>query len=156
MEAARRIPKDIDWAMLGSMLAISLIGVAFVHSAKMTQAGLAPEATRQLIALGLAIVALVVILKFDYRRLLSLAPYFYAAGILGLLAVFAFGTEIGGNKAWLRIAGLSIQPSEPMKVATLLMLASVVSHREGVRLRDVVIQCLVVGLPMAIVGLQDQ
>jgi rod shape determining protein RodA len=157
MASSRRIPKDVDWLMLGATLALALIGVAFIHSAKISNdaPGLAPEAVRQLVALGIAVVAMGVILRFDYGRLLALAPWFYGVGLLGLLSVFAFGTEIGGNKAWLHVFGLSIQPSEPMKVATLLMLASVIPSREGIRLRDIVVQGLIVGVPFLIVKVQD-
>lgn len=155
MEAARRIPKDIDWLMLAITLALALVGVAFIHSAKGTREGLAPEAIRQLVALGISIAAMLVILRFDYRRFVALAPWIYGAGLVAMIAVFPFGVEIGGNKAWLRIAGFSVQPSEPMKVATLLMLASLVTQREGLRFRDVVMQGIVVAIPVGIILLQS-
>ena len=155
MDAVRRVPKDVDWLMLLATLALALTGVAFINSAKVSQSGLAPEAVRQLIALGISVGAMLVILRFDYRRLLALAPWIYAAGLVGMLAVFPFGVEIGGNKAWLRLGGFSLQPSEPMKVATVLMLASLITQREGIRLRDVFLQGLVVALPVGIVILQS-
>ena len=40
-----------------------------------------------------------------------------------LVLVLVAGTQINGNKAWMRVAGFSLQPSEFAKAATILMLA---------------------------------
>jgi rod shape determining protein RodA len=156
---ARRMMRDLDWPLLLGTLALACIGVAFIDSAKATADGsLAPEAFRQIVALGIAIVAMVVVLRIDYRKLAVLAPWAYGLGIVLLLLVFSpLGTEIGGNRAWLRLGSFSLQPSEPMKVATVLMLAVAAGKRDQkLRLGDMAAQIAVVALPVGILVFQDQ
>ncbi len=50
----------------------------------------------------------------------------YLGGIGGLVAVMLFGIEIGGNKAWLNVGGMSVQPSQFAIMAGILMLSVVV------------------------------
>jgi rod shape determining protein RodA len=154
----RRMVRQLDWPLLLATLALACIGIAFIDSAKAVGAGLSPEAKRQVVALVLSIVAMVVALKIDYRKLAVLAPWAYGLGLVLLLLVFTpLGTEIGGNRAWLRVGGWSLQPSEPMKVATVLMLAVAASKRDArLRFGDLLAQVGVVGLPMILVGVQDQ
>ena len=157
MDGERRAPRDVDWILIAASIALCLIGVAFIQSAKMAEgAGLASEAKRQLGALVLALFLVGVILRFDYRKLLALAPVAYGIGIVGLLALIPFGVDIGGNKAWLRLGGISLQPSEPMKAATVLMLASMATRRESrLLLPDFLLQVVIVGVPMMLVKLGD-
>ena len=154
MAEDRRAPLDFDWLLFGASLALSLIGVAFINSAKAgTGAGLlSPEAARQLVALVLGLVGLFVITRIDYHRLVAIAPWAFGAALLLNVVVLFAGREIGGNKAWLRLGGLSVQPAELLKVATLMLLAAVAAKREmRVRLLDIVVQCAIVALPVAII-----
>jgi rod shape determining protein RodA len=153
----RRLARDLDWPLLLATVALACIGVAFVDSAKATGAGFAPEATRQIVALVISLIAMVICLRIDYRKLAVLAPWAYGLGIVLLLLVFTpLGTEIGGNRAWLRLGSFSLQPSEPMKVATVLMLAVAASKRDArLRLGDLLAQTSVVAVPMGIIAIQD-
>jgi rod shape determining protein RodA len=151
-----RLIRQLDWGSCLATLALCLIGVAFINSARSTDGQMSEEALRQLVALGLGLIVAVVILRVDYHRLVKLAPWAYGACILLLLATFAFGTSVGGNKAWLRLGSISLQPAEPMKVATLLMVASIAAKREArVRLLDVAAVSGIVLVPFALVVVQD-
>jgi len=58
---------------------------------------------------------------FFYMRM---APWLYGIGILFLVLVLLYGTEVNGSKRWLRIPGLAgFQPSELVKVVVPLTLA---------------------------------
>lgn len=156
MAEDRRVPFDFDWPLLGATLALSVIGVLFVNSVKSTSGFLSPEALRQTIALAIGTCGLVIITRIDYHRLVAIAPWAYAATLLLNVVVLFVGHEVGGNKAWLRIGGLSIQPAELMKVATLLLLAVVAARREvRLRLVDIAFQAAIVGLPVLVILKQD-
>jgi len=153
---APRAPRDLDVILLLATAALGAVGLAFVQSATYSGVGFSAEATRQLTYLGVAAAALAVVLRIDYRTLVRFAPWAYGAGLVLLVAVLAFGVKVGGNKAWLRIAGVSLQPAEFMKVATVLLLATVLSRRSqgGLSLADLALPVGIVALPVGLILLQ--
>jgi rod shape determining protein RodA len=152
-----RAPRDLDLVLLGAALALALVGIAFIHSAAPAAAGLSKLATRQAFYLGASLVALVLLLRVDYRRLAAWAPWIYGGALLLNVVTVVFGSEVGGNKAWLRLGGFSMQPSELAKVATVLMLATMVGRRApgGLRAPDVLLQAGVVAAPLLVILLQS-
>lgn len=62
---------------------------------------------------------------FKYDKLL------YIIGNILLILVLIFGTEINGSKAWFNIFGISIQPSEFMKVFLIIILATTLSKNNA-------------------------
>lgn len=70
--------------------------------------------------------ALSVATFIDYRLWRKYAPYLFAAALVLTALVFipGIGIEHGGGRRWLNIAGTSVQPSEFLKVATLVMAAA--------------------------------
>jgi rod shape determining protein RodA len=80
-------------------------------------------------------------------------------GVLLLAITLVIGTGAGtaiGVKSWIRIGGFGFQPSEFAKIATILMLARVLSQRKEplTSLRDLLLPSVLVGLPLALVMLQ--
>lgn len=152
-----RAPRDLDLVLVGCTIALGLVGVAFVHSATLVEHGLSAAAMRQLAYLGVSVAAAAFVLRLDYRALVRWTPWIYGAALVLLLSVLAFGVEVGGNRAWLRVGGLSVQPSELMKVATVLLLATVMARKGAGRLSlaDLVVPTAVVAVPVGIILLQD-
>ena len=79
---------------------------------------------------------LVVATRLPTALLTRVAPVgFLAAVVLQLLtALTPLGTNIGGNQNWIRLFGFSVQPSEFVKFALVLLLASFFARRPGERL----------------------
>lgn len=155
MAEDRRAPRDFDWLLLGAVVTLCLLGVAFIDSAKATD-GLSPFAVKQLVAFGLGLAVLAVITRVDYHRLMALAPWVYGGALLLNVIVLFAGRTIGGNKAWLRFGGLSVQPAEFLKVGTLMALAVVAARREQrVRLVDLLIQGVLVLVPVVLILAQN-
>src|SRR5262245_20252022 len=115
----QRTLKDVDWILLLSPIALTIFGCIGINSS-------APDATfvkKQVISLCIGVAIALVIMFTDYRKIvMNIAPFFYIAMLLLLVLVLIAGTQINGNKAWLRVAGFSLQPSEFAKAATILML----------------------------------
>ncbi len=63
----RRSLQNFDWVLTGLLALILLVGFVNLASSTHTDAGLSGEMRRQLISLGLGIVALVVVVAIDYR-----------------------------------------------------------------------------------------
>jgi rod shape determining protein RodA len=79
--------------------------------------------------------------------------------VTGLTLVLTMGSTINGSRSWLRLAGLSIQPSEFAKLAVVIGMALLVAERtEGRRkpvgLGTVLGMLVIAGVPAALIMLQ--
>jgi rod shape determining protein RodA len=81
-----------------------------------------------------------------------LSTFFYIIGILLLVLVLFFGSEVNGANAWFRFGGFSFQPAEFAKFATAMAVANVASS-SSVSLRDHKVRWMVAGLIFLPVGL---
>jgi rod shape determining protein RodA len=145
--------KDVDWLLLLAPIALTVFGCIGITSS-------APDAgyvKKQIISLGIGLAIAIAIMFTDYRKIVfEIAPFFYAAVLVLLVLVLIIGTEINGNKAWLRVGGFSLQPSEFAKAATILMLARHLANvrQASLSLRDMVIMGAIVLPPVILVLLE--
>ena len=85
------------------------------------------------------------------QRLMTLAVPMYAAGVALLVAVALFGITKKGATRWLNV-GVTIQPSEILKIAMPLLLAWWFQKREGqLRALDFVVGGLLLALPVGLI-----
>jgi cell division protein FtsW (lipid II flippase) len=86
---------------------------------------------QQAVYYGAGIVAMLFcILLVRYIRYWRVFIYIIAVCALGLIALpLVFGTEVYGATNWIIIAGISLQPSEIVKIALLLVLSYFMSQR---------------------------
>src|SRR5262245_16629257 len=116
----RRYLADFDWVMFGTALFLAIFGVVEIQSAEPTPGFW----RRQLVGIVIGLIILFVLTAFDYRRIASLAPYFYLLGVVMLLLVLSpLGKEVNGNRSWLYFGSFGFQPSEFAKIFTILYLA---------------------------------
>jgi rod shape determining protein RodA len=82
---------------------------------------------------------------------MALAVPLYVAGVALLIAVAVFGITKKGARRWLNI-GVTIQPSEILKIAMPLMLSWWFQKREGqLRPLDFGVAALLLGIPVALI-----
>lgn len=157
---ARRWSRDPP--LVAGVLLLSLFGVAMIYSAGVLNV---PSAVtegawlRQLLWLGLALVAFTAVSRVTLRWFEWAAFPAYAVTLALLAATLVIGTGRGtaqGVKSWIVLGGLSFQPAELAKLATILALARVLSgwERPPENLRDLLAPAAVVGAPLALVILQ--
>jgi rod shape determining protein RodA len=117
----RRLFDEIDWILLGLVLLISVLGVVFIYSAS----HLLPQHyyVRQLIWLGISLVALFVVVAVDYKLLLDVSFYLYGVVVAFLAGSLAFAEFVAGTKSWIKVGLFQIQPSEMTKVVIILIFA---------------------------------
>jgi rod shape determining protein RodA len=83
--------------------------------------------------------------------MMELAVPIYTAGVVLLIAVAIFGLTKKGAKRWINI-GITIQPSEILKIAMPLMLAWWFQKREGqLRTLDFVVASLLLAIPVGLI-----
>jgi rod shape determining protein RodA len=82
---------------------------------------------RQAVWLGVSISVGLIIFMMRTKFFENMSGIIYLAGLLLLVGLFPFGTEILGQKNWYKFGALSLQPVEFAKIGTALMLANYVS-----------------------------
>ncbi|MDD2889546.1 MAG: putative peptidoglycan glycosyltransferase FtsW [bacterium] len=140
MHHIRRANSDIV-IMVGILLAIGIVMVysssVFVFiSEQVKNGGKNNQITslvflrKQLIPLLVGIILCIVLLKTDYHLLGKISWGFLGVTVCFLIAVLIWGPKINGVHRWIKIAGISIQPSEFVKIALIIFIADFLSKRD--------------------------
>ena len=109
----------INWMIVFCMVLLSFVGVASLYSA--AGGHWDPWAKSHLLRSILGIFLMLFIAFLPPNVFYKLSVTTFILGILSLLFVKFFG--VGSIKRWISIGGFYFQPSEPMKLAIILMLA---------------------------------
>lgn len=106
-------------------LLLLVVGVLFVYSSCYISEELPVRSLykRQILWAMAGIVCYIVLATMDYRILRRWSWPFYFGCLALLVGVLLFGTVREGAQRWLPLLGFDIQPSEPMKLALILVLA---------------------------------
>jgi rod shape determining protein RodA len=119
----KRSIRDFDWILALLAITLVLFGTSQIRHALPLES----YWIKQLIGLGIAIVAMLAVAFTDYRKLLNIAPAFYVFGLILLIIVLipGIGLKINGQRAWIKLPGGigQFQPSEFVKITTAMMLA---------------------------------
>ena len=122
--------------LVGTIGVLVVIGVVMVLSASsvvsLTDYGNAWHFfVRQLIWTAVAVVAFVLVVRFDYHRWSSaVMPLLIVSGVLlAIVLIPKIGIYVGGSRRWLGIGAWRFQPSELAKLALLLFAADLLSRR---------------------------
>jgi rod shape determining protein RodA len=151
----KRKIRDFDWLIAVLAILIVCFGAWEIHNAQPTE----PYWQKQLIGLGIALVAMLGIAFSDYRRLVEIAPILYIFGLLLLVIVLVpgIGLKVNGQRCWIKLPGVGqFQPSEFVKIPVVLMLAKYFGrHRTNVLTwRELLVGCVILALPMGLILLE--
>jgi rod shape determining protein RodA len=141
LQIDRRLISHFDWPLFLLTLAFVGMGIVTIFSANYDiaaqHAGGLPS--RQLLWLGLGLAVMFTTVAFDYHYVDRLAYPFYGLMLLLLILVFFVGHSGGGSQRWINLGLFRLQPSEPAKVAIVLVMAKYFQDNEpsrGYYLRD--------------------
>lgn len=145
---------NMDKWMLATLLCLHVIGTIAIYEATANTA-LHGLHVNNIVLVALSCIPMLCIGLVDYRILISKLSYvLYGVGI-GLLVVVMFtGENINGAIRWLSIGGFQLQPSEMMKLATVMLAAYLLSKRAGESLRplqDLLPICIVFLIPLLLI-----
>ncbi|HXO28455.1 MAG TPA: rod shape-determining protein RodA [Thermoanaerobaculia bacterium] len=142
---------SIDGGLVMSVLLLSAIGLATVHSASSEMP--VDYLPRQALWLGVGVLLLVAAMSIDYHLLLDFSIVLYAIGLVLLVLVLVAGISHGGAAHWARIGPFQFQPSEFAKLATILFLARYLSglNRRVLALPQILVAVVIVAVPMVLV-----
>lgn len=116
--------RRLDWVLLASVVVLALFGLVMLYS--LTLNVTKPDVAsfhQQTLFVALSVVVFFLAALFDYRYFRSYGWVLFASGIVALLGVLFFGTEIRGAKSWFVVGQLTFQPVELGKVLLILFFA---------------------------------
>ncbi|MEX2587332.1 MAG: rod shape-determining protein RodA [Actinomycetota bacterium] len=129
--------RHLDISLLVSVMLLTALGCVAVRSASaqlLIAQGADPDRflKRQLVYFSVATVAFVVTILGDYRKLAPYTLMIYGAVLFLLLIVLTpLGDRVSGAQRWIDVGIFQIQPAELMKVAYILLMATVLSRNDG-------------------------
>lgn len=153
------IIKNFDYILLALVLALSIIGIIVLHSAV---ASWEPNEMKsavvvQIVGLVLGFIIAVVLGVVDYHIYKQFAIFFYIFNIVLMLLVYSpIGMDINNSRSWLDFKVITYQPSELMKIATIMMVAVCLEdfNNSEHRVRDVFRALFFFAIPFGLVVLQ--
>ncbi len=151
--------RHLDLVLVGCVLAVGALGCLMIFS---STRGRDPAdfdtsfLTKQILFMGVGVLAMIITAFFDYRRYRELAPLAYGAVLLLLLMVVTgLGSERKGSQAWFQLGPFQLQPSELAKIVVIVTMASVIAHfNSELDARRLGMVLGVAGVPMALIMLQ--
>ena len=122
------LKSTFDWPLLAIILGIISIGIINLQSAS-AAVGMSLYLTQLLWILVGGIIATGLVLV-DYRNFERWTFIFYGIVVFLLIAVLFIGREINGSVRWINMGFFHIQPSELMKISTILITAKYFYEKE--------------------------
>lgn len=155
----RRLVENFDWWMLSLTVLLACFGLVALYSA--IHAGMESVSsdlfTKQIIWYSVGVVVMIIAFLFNYKTYERWGHLFYIFCILMLVAVLFIGKTGGGSRRWLAMGPFTIQPSEIVKLAVIIVLAKYyarVSTTNGLGIRELVTPLVITAIPAALIVLQ--
>jgi len=152
----------INWLIVLVMVGLLIFGVFSVYAASAHRGPEFENAWYQQIKwIGLGMIVFFGAALIDYRWVRWGSPFAYLIGLGGLVALRYLAVEIYGQSSWIRIAGISIQPSQVAIVAGILFLAVGLAELPRVwpifryHFLRLAVTGILAGIPMAMVITDD-
>ena len=128
-EILKRFPaRKIDKLLLFAALALAVFGILMIYSATRADNPSTYYLKKQLAAFFISVVAMLLMMSFDYRKLMPYSRIIYAVSIVSLIAVFVFAPR-GGTRGWIPLFVFDLQPSELAKLVVIIALATFIADR---------------------------
>lgn len=137
-EMDKKLSWPLDYWMLGSAIALLVLGLIMVGSSSVSiqEKNIFYYLWRQMTFAGIGLFAAAIVVKIPMRVWMELGPALMLLSLLLLVLVFVpgLGYTANGSTRWITVGGLNLQASEFVKLFTVLYLAGyLVRHNEQVR-----------------------
>ena len=157
MAPKNKVKRFYDYSLLFSIIFLMAFGLVMIYSASSYTAQLkynnpAYFMVRQLkIAMGGLILA-IAISKMDYHWYARFSVLAYILSYVLMIAVALAGKDSHGSRRWLKVGGVTFQPTEFVKIVLIVLLATVITYL-GKKINSWKSIGLVAGLTLPIAGL---
>lgn len=111
---------------------------------------------KQIIAAVIGLIIAIFIQFFDYRIFKEYYQLIFGSMIIILFMTHLYGSNIGGGRRWLDIGFINFQPSEVSKIVLILVLATILDHKDELNsLKDLVLPFLYFLIPFVLIVLEN-
>lgn len=139
--------KNYKFALVLSVLALSIRGVLVVGSAKASLQG------KQLFGVILGIIVMIIVSLIDYMWILNFywLMYLFTIAILGFVLVA--GTNVNGATRWIDLGFTTFQPSELAKILLILFFSKfIMEHEDDINDKFTLLKyAILAGIPLALI-----
>lgn len=159
------ISKGVDWAVVVVYVLLVITGIASIFATTYRDESwvtgflsLQTDYSRQLLYFAICAVLAVFILLTDSKFFTATSNILYAIGIILLLLVFPFHTDVKGTKSIIRFSGFQLQPAELCKIFVNLALAKYLSsaNLKFNQLKSQLVAAAIVLVPAVLTILQSE
>lgn len=159
------ISRGVDWTVVVVYALLVITGIASIFATTYRDESwvtgflsLQTDYSRQLLYFAICAVLAVFILLTDSKFFTATSNIFYAIGIILLLLVFPFHTDVKGTKSIIRFSGFQLQPAELCKIFVNLALAKYLSssNLKFNQLKSQLIAAAIVLVPAVLTILQSE
>ncbi len=140
--------QGFDGPLSAAVLILALAGMLVMYSSGYDHGTRFVDHGRNMLIAG---TILFIVAQVSPQRIMSFAVPIYVAGVALLIAVALFGITKKGATRWINV-GITIQPSEILKIGLPLMLAWWFQKREGqLRPLDFIVAGVLLAVPVALI-----
>jgi rod shape determining protein RodA len=153
--------RHLDLTLLALPFVLSGLGLLMIYSAtrsRLEHDGLSQTyfVERQALAIVVGVIAMIMLIAIDYRRLRELWLLVWLAMLPLLAGVLVLGASRKGAQAWFDVGPLQFQPSEVAKVAVIVAVAGYChQHRGDLDAWRLAVAVLIAGIPIGLVLRQN-
>lgn len=137
MEMFRRNFRELDFTLIGVMVVLAAYGclalLATTYGKPTAPHGSVPPhvLSKQILFEILGFIVMLVVAALDYRLLRKYRWWIYGIVLVMLLVVFKFhSADRGGAHSWIPLGPLTFEPSEFMKLAMIIVIASFMADND--------------------------
>ncbi len=145
----------MDIVLIGTVFIAVAFGIMMIYSAGFDHVEQINKGLykKQIIWFIIGVVFMLMMSLLNYRQLGDYALYIYGIVLFIVIITTIFGRPIRGTSAWLSFGFFSIQPSEFMKLAVVIMLAKYLELRERdiKNFRELLIPTMFTFIPIIII-----
>lgn len=134
-----------EYGVIIGVLLLSLVGTIINYSIMSFTHGGWSSLIKSVGFLAAGLIVMVGAAHIEYRAYVPIGVFFYLASLLLMAVVAVVGVEINGARRWLRIFGITFQPSELAKAALIMLIpAMIIYFNETLNKAKGIIYCGVV------------
>ena len=148
----------MDYGLVVAVLFLMAVGILMIHSASTGESIESSDVwQKQIIWSVFSIAVMFGVVFIPLKFIYAFSYVMYGLGLVLLLLTHFYGAKGGGEVRWLVVGPFRLQPSEFMKIGTVLVLARYLSYKKNrpTIYRKVIIPFIIIAVPASLVQLHD-
>lgn len=146
--------RNFDWLLPLAMILLISLGTLMIASTALGESRSYDLAIRQLIFAAIGLALFLAASRLDLTFLRPLSVVLYIGSLVLLIAVLGYGLEVRGSLRWIDLGAFRFQPSELVKLSTILLLAHLFASWDLTKVRNFLITSAVAIIPAGLIVVQ--